>query len=104
MNTKEPVSEMRAVAPEVKKPQVLWLIVVGVAVVGTYAALFIPALAGESIGPNPGFASMLWTGLFFFLWWRRRGHQGWKGALVGALLGLLVFGFAGFISGAMRGA
>ena len=88
----------------VAKPRVLWLYVVGVLLVGTYAAMFLPALAGQTVSPQTGPGSMLWTGLFFYLWWKRRARKGWHGALIGATLGILVFGLAAFIGGFMRSA
>ena len=84
--------------PVIAKPRKLWLYVVGVLVVGTYAAMFLPAFAGRQLHPQSTFASVLWTGLFFYLWWRRRDRKGWLGALIGSMLGLLISVVAQVIS------
>lgn len=103
----EASSEKTTVCPVVPvgvvtKPNVLWLFVVAVPLVGTYAAIFIPAFAGQTINPQTGFGSMLWTGLLAHLWWKRRGRKGWNGALIGAAIGFLAFLLPDFISGFMR--
>jgi hypothetical protein len=64
--------------------------------------MFIPAIAGQNINPQSGYGSMFWTGLFFYLWWKRRARKGWHGALVGSAVGLFVFSAAAFISGFIR--
>jgi hypothetical protein len=74
----------------------------GVLLVGIYAAMFIPAFAGQRINPQSGFYSMLSTGWFFYLWWKRRVRKGWHGALVGAAIGILAFCVAAFVSRLMR--
>ena len=84
-----------------KKPTALWLYLVGVLLVGTYAAMYIPAFAGDKINPQTGFGSLLWTSLFFYLWWKRLGKKGWIGALIGAVLGIVAFTLAAFLSGFM---
>ena len=73
-----------------------------VAMVGAYSALFIPALAGVPVNPQFGTASMFWNGLFFYSLWGRRGRSGWKGAMIGVLVGIVAFGAAGFVSGFVR--
>jgi hypothetical protein len=84
------------------KPRALWLYIAGLLLVGAYAAMFIPAIAGQNINPQSGYGSMLWTGLLFYLWWKRRARKGWHGALVGSAIGLFAFFAAAFISGFMR--
>ncbi len=98
----EKSTEALIVPAVVTKPNVLWVYVIAVAIVGTYAAMFIPAFVGQTINPQSGYGAMLWTGLFFHLWWKRRGRKGWHGALNGAAIGLLVFFAASFLSGFMR--
>lgn len=75
------------------------LVVVGILAIPIYAAMFIPAASGEPVTPKSGYASLFWAGLFFYLWWRRRGQSGWIGALIGAVVGLLVFFLAAFLAG-----
>jgi len=99
-------SEAPAVKADIAKPRklsVVWLFIVGVLLVGADAGgLFIPAFLGHSVNPQSGFYSMVWTGLFFFLLWKRRARKGWHGALVGAAVGVLVFCVASFVEGFMR--
>ena len=95
-------TEAPAVPFVISKPKALWLYIVGVLLVGTYAAMFIPAIAGQNINPQSGYGSMLWTSLFFYLLWKRRTRKGWHGALVGSAIGLFVFVAAAFISGLIR--
>ncbi len=91
---------------DIVKPKAFWLrfwiIIVGVLLVGTYAAMFIPAFAGHSVKPQAGYSSMFWTGLFFYLLWKRLARKGWHGALVGVIVGVLVFCVAAFVEGFMR--
>lgn len=87
-----------------RKPALLWLYLAAVPLVGTYAAIFIPAFAGRNVNSLSVFASMLWTGLFFYLWWKRRGRKGWRGALSGMAVGVIVCFSAAAISGFVRGA
>lgn len=76
-----------------------WLYIVGFCMVGAYAAMFIPAFLGHSIESGGG--SMLWTGLFFYLWWKLRARKGWHGAMIGFALGFLIFMLAAVVSGFM---
>jgi hypothetical protein len=64
--------------------------------------MFIPAFAGQSINPQAGLPSVLWSGLFCHLWWKRRARRGWHVALIGIGLGILVFAFAAFVGGFVR--
>ncbi len=95
------LSEQTA-APEVRKPRIIWLYIVGFLLIGNAAAMFAPAFLGQSFDPMGGLGSMIWTGLFFYLWWKRRARKGWHGALIGTALGLLVGILAGFIEAIMR--
>jgi len=42
-------------------PGVIWLYIAGVLLVGAYAAMLIPAIAGREISPLSGYSSMLWN-------------------------------------------
>lgn len=106
----EGISEIPDAVPSVtasvakpRKISVIWLYIVGVLLLGTYAALFIPAFTGRSLIPQYGCGSLFWNSLFFYLLWKWRARKGWHGALVGAALGLLAFFVAGFIEGLIRG-
>lgn len=80
-------------------PKRIWLLVVGFLLVGTYASMFIPAFAGQASNPMSAYGSMLWNGLFFYLWWKRRGRNGWHGALLGVFVGVLAFTLSAFVRG-----
>jgi hypothetical protein len=88
----------------VLKPKAHWLYTIGilgvvVALIGVYAAVFIPAIAGSGINPQSGYGLLFWNGLFFYLIWKRRARKGWHGLLLGFLIGILVFFVASFIGG-----
>lgn len=100
----EKPSEALSITTDAVKPRKLWLYIVGVLLAGTYAAMFLPAFVGQKINPQSTFVSMLWTGLFFYLWWKRRARKGWHGALVGSALGLLASVVAEVIAGLARNA
>ena len=87
------------VSAKERSPSRIWLFIVGVLLVGTYASMFIPALAGKPINPMSGYGSMLWTGLFLYLFWKRQFRKGWVGALIGIVVGILVFVLAAFVRG-----
>lgn len=85
------------------KPKKIWLYIVGFLVVGAYAGIFIPIFAGKNI-INPasaGYSSMFITGLFFYILWKQRSRKGWQGALIGVLIGIIVFTLASFVEGLM---
>jgi hypothetical protein len=50
-----------------KTPSVLWLYLLGLAILGTYAAAFIPAFAGQRAPPNAGMGFLVWTSLFVWI-------------------------------------
>src|SRR5258708_395483 len=81
-----------------------WLYLVGALLIGTYASDFFPALSGQAPNPVAGWGSLLWSGLFFYLWWKRVGRKGWHGFLIGAGVGILFFSLAAFVAGYMRAA
>lgn len=89
-------------AGTVTRPRKLWVVVAGVLLVAAYAAMFIPAFSGQRINPQYGYGSMFWSGLFFYLWWRRRSKKGWQGALLGAVVGIVVFVLAAFVGGMVQ--
>lgn len=84
------------------KPRVIWSVLLGVALVGAYAAMFIPAFVGLHIDPMSGYGSMFWSSMFFLALWKYRLRTGWHGALIGAGVGLLMFTLAAFVSGYIR--
>jgi peptidoglycan/LPS O-acetylase OafA/YrhL len=98
----ERTAEASVVPVAATKPRIFWVYFVAVLLFFIYAAMFIPAMSGQTLGPKPHQASMLGTSLLFYLSWRRLGRKGWHGALIGAGVGLLVSGIAAVISGFMR--
>ena len=97
-------SEAPPVAANFAKPRTLYivgLVLVGIPLVANYAIMFGLAFAGQSV-PHVGqwgFFLILWTGLFFYLWWKLRRRNGWHGALIGLACGFLAFTVAAFIRG-----
>lgn len=100
----DPVTPPTPAAPKpgASRTQLLVLVLLGLALVGTYAAMFIPALAGQPVNPQTGPGALLWTSVFFYVYWKRRGGPGWRGAVLGAFIGLCVFILAAFVSGYVR--
>jgi len=84
------------------RPKRIWLYLLGVACLGTYAAAFIPAMSGEQPDSKIGPVIVFWTAIFCSFLWRRQGRKGWHGVLVGVLVGILVFALAAFVGGFMR--
>jgi len=74
-----------SIKPKNKTPSQFWLVFFAVAAVGAIGASMIPALVGKTI-PINSLAAMLWSGVFGYVWWKRRSLPGWKGFLLGALL------------------
>jgi hypothetical protein len=46
--------------------------------------------------------SGLWHGLFFYLWWKRIGRNGWHGAVFGFFAGIFAFSIAAFLAAFMH--
>jgi hypothetical protein len=77
----------------------VWLIIVGLGLIGMYAALFIPAFAGQQHDSKNDLACIFWTVVFFWLLWKQLLKKGWQGALAGLAVGFLVLFAVGFVSG-----
>jgi len=87
-----------------KPKRLIWVLLASILAIGTYAALLIPAFAGQKINPVSGYGSMLWSGVLIATAWRYRNKNGWVGFGLGAVLGVLIFILAAFISGFMGAA
>ena len=82
-----------------KPKRLIWVLLASILAIRTYAALLIPAFAGQKINPMSGYGSMLWSGVLIATVWRYRNKNGWVGFGLGAALGVLIFILAAFISG-----
>ena len=89
-------------ASTVKKPGRTSLVLIILVLVGTYSALFIPAFSGQAPNAQLGYGAMFWSGVGFYYLWKRRGRRGWVGAILGAVIGVVVFTAAAFVSGIIR--
>lgn len=85
-----------------KRIRIVWVFLAAFATLGTYAAMFIPALNGNNVLPQTGTSSLLWSGVLFALLWRYRSKNGWVGFLLGAIFGIFMFILAAFIGGYVR--
>jgi hypothetical protein len=102
MNSQPTSEESEKAQTSTKWPWLIWLLLAGLALIGVYASLFIPAMAGRPQDGQSGVSSMLVSSLFFYLLWKLRGNGGSRGALIGAAVGLFAFVLAAFLSGFMR--
>ena len=59
--------------------------------------MFIPAIAGMRQDPMSGYSSMIRSSAFFYALWRYRLKRGWHGALIGVVIGILMFVLAAFV-------
>lgn len=83
-------------------PWMVGIILGAVAVLGTYAAMFILAYAGQPVRPISLVSSLLWTWLLFFSIWKYRGRKATSGSVTGLFVGLIVYLIAVFLSGFQR--
>jgi hypothetical protein len=90
--------------PAQPKKYSIWLVLVGVALVGMYADEILIAFAGQDT-TNPQSASgvLFWTALFFALLWKRRGKSGWTGVAIGIGIAFVVLIACGGIRGFVQG-
>jgi hypothetical protein len=68
----------------------VWIVLVAIALIGTYAAVLIPAAAGRPPDPYGLPGMIFWTGLLLFLIWKRMGRSPWQGAVIGGLVAFAV--------------
>ena len=89
----EAVDKTESEKPKPSGTRNVLLVLIGIALVGTYAAMFIGASAGRAPGTNtPYLLSVVFgTSVVFYLWWKQKGRKGWEGALLGAIIGFLVY-------------
>lgn len=87
-----------------RKLSVVWVWLGGIAVIGAYAALLIPAFAGQIGDAQTGLGVIFWSSIFFLLLWKYRGRKGWHGSLLGFVVGLVLFTAAPVIVGYQRAA
>lgn len=87
---------------EVKRNTSIWAILAGLPLIGAYAAIMIPASIGQHIPSAAGGSSIFWSGIFFAVLWWHRAKRFQVGFAIGALIGLLMFMLAAFVSGWIR--
>jgi hypothetical protein len=80
----------RAGTPPQKPVRLIWILLVLFGLIGTYAAVLIPAFVGRQPDSTGTLGSIFWTGLLFFLLWKRLDKTPWTGAAIGGVLGFLV--------------
>jgi hypothetical protein len=61
-----------------------------IALIGTYAAVLIPAAIGRPPDSTGTLGTIFWSGLLLFLLWKRMDRAPWQGALIGGLVGFVV--------------
>ncbi len=90
--------------PIKQKSNILKLVIgfIGVAVIGSTSAIFIPAFAGSSPDPKSLFSVTLWSGILFSLIWKYRNKRKLTGFIVGLFIGLALSFTASFISGYLQ--
>ncbi len=86
-----------------RQKSLTWVLLAGLATIGTYAAVLIPAFNGNDIRPGVGMPVLLWSAIFLTLLWRYRSKNGWVGFALGLILGIFVIFVAGFVGGYIKG-
>ena len=90
--------------PAQPKTYSIWLVLVGVALVGIYADEILIAFAGrDTTNPQSASGVLFWTGLFFALLWKRRGKSGWTGVAIGIGIAFVALIACGGIRGVRTG-
>jgi hypothetical protein len=92
MNTEE-------VSDKPSKTLVTGIVLIAICLIGTYAALFIPAFVGTSPKPMSGYASIFWSALFFYMLWKCLNKKKYIGVVIGIIVGILAFSGSAFIAG-----
>jgi hypothetical protein len=93
--------------PVVEKPRskslaYLWLPLVGLALIGDYAAALIPAFAGKPINPQSTTGIWLVSLLFSCLLWKYLQRRVWVGAIIGLCVASVVLFAVGYITAMNR--
>jgi hypothetical protein len=99
--TQSPPVTTTPTSPETKSLSVVWVYLAAIAWVGACAAVLIPAFAGQR-PTQQGTGIVLWTALLVGLLWKRRGRNGWIGALIGAAIGFGLYILAAVIGGSVN--
>ena len=79
------------------KPSI-WLYITGIAFIGSVSGTVIQALAGSPIPPINLSGLLIWSSVFFWLYWRFLGRPGWQGFLLGLAVGFVLGVLAAFIA------
>lgn len=78
------------------------VVFLAICVVGTYAAMFIPAFNGTSPNPISGYASIFWSTLFFTMLWKSLNKKKYIGVILGVVIGIFAFSSSAFLAGYLR--
>ncbi|NQV86223.1 MAG: hypothetical protein HQ492_04015 [Woeseiaceae bacterium] len=109
-------SDRRAEEPTTEQPKkkdrtALWMLLVIFAFIGQTAALYIPALVGQSPGdveldqlPGRLLGSFLWPALMGFFIQKKRGKRKWVGAVLGLVAGYVIISGAYIVAAKNTGA
>lgn len=80
------------------KPRKIWLYLAGIAFIGSVSGTVITALSGNPIPPVSLTGVLVWSSVFFWLYWRYLEREGWQGFLMGLAVGLVLGVLAAFIA------
>ena len=72
------------------------LIISFLLVIGTYAAMFIPATVGEELREISLFSSPFWTSMFFLFLWKLLNKKAFHGFIIGLIIGVIIWFVAAF--------
>jgi len=78
---------------------ILGVVILGIFLIGQYAAMYIPAYIGTPPKQISIIGSVLWSSLFFMLLWKLLNMKKIYGFILGATIGLVSFFGASFLSG-----
>lgn len=86
------------------KKQIAISAILLIMLIGLYASVIIPALAGVSYDAQKQSSGILFgSGVSFWYFWKIRNRKGWIGALTGIAISLLIILVSGGIAGYLKG-
>lgn len=78
---------------------IVGVVLLGICVIGTYAAMLIPAVNGTNPKPIAGWASIFWSVFFFVMLWKALNKKRYVGLILGLVIGFIAFFVSGFLAG-----